>query len=53
MPDYQLPVAGVGHVKLATAAAGVVGTLLVFGLAFGMARILPRPKPIEAHPYAA
>ena len=27
IPDYQLPIAGADHVKLATAAAGVVGTL--------------------------
>jgi cobalt/nickel transport system permease protein len=53
MPEYKLPVAGVQHVKLATAAAGVVGTLLVFGAAWGLARVLPRPKPIEAHPDAA
>ena len=39
--------------KLATAAAGVVGTLVVFGVALAMARILPRPKPIEAHADAA
>ncbi len=49
IPDYKLPIAGADQVKLATAAAGVVGTLVVFGVALGMARILPRPKPIEAH----
>ena len=47
----RLPAAD--HVKLATAAAGVVGTLVVFGVAFGMARMLPRSKPIEAYADAA
>ncbi len=49
MPDYKLWIAGADHVKVATAAAGVVGTLVVFGVALGMARLLPRTKPIEAH----
>jgi cobalt/nickel transport system permease protein len=53
IPEYKLLIAGADHVKTATAAAGVVGTLLVFGVALGMARILPRPKPIEAHADAA
>jgi cobalt/nickel transport system permease protein len=53
VPDYRLPIAGADHVKTATAAAGVLGTLLVFGVAVGMARILPLPKPIEAQPDAA
>lgn len=43
MPDYQAPVpAGFGaidQVKAATAAAGVAGTLVVFGFAWGMARV--------------
>ena len=53
IPDYQLPIAGAAHVKMATAAAGLVGTLVVFGVAWGMARILPRAKQIEAHADAA
>jgi cobalt/nickel transport system permease protein len=53
MPDYKLWIAGADHVKVATAAAGVVGTLVVFGVALGMARLLPRSKPIEAHADAA
>jgi cobalt/nickel transport system permease protein len=53
MPDYKLWVAGADHVKVATAAAGVVGTLVVFGVALGMARLLPRTKAIEAHADAA
>jgi cobalt/nickel transport system permease protein len=48
LPDYQLPIAGAAHVKVATAAAGLVGTLAVFGVALAMARILPRPKQLEA-----
>jgi cobalt/nickel transport system permease protein len=53
MPGYKLLIAGAEHMKLATAAAGVVGTLVVFAAAWGMARILPRPKQIEAQPDAA
>jgi cobalt/nickel transport system permease protein len=53
MPDYKLWIAGADHVKAATAAAGVVGTLVVFGVARGMARLLPQAKPIEAHADAA
>ena len=49
VPNYQLSIAGAGHVKLATAAAGLVGTLVVFGVAWGMARVLPRPKQLEAY----
>ncbi len=44
IPDYKLPIAGADHVKTATAAAGIVGTLAVFGVALGMAQVLPRPK---------
>lgn len=43
MPDYRAPVpaglGGIDQVKAATAAAGVVGTLVVFGFAWGMARV--------------
>jgi cobalt/nickel transport system permease protein len=51
IPDYQLP--GFKHVKLATAAAGLVGTLVVFSVAWGMARIVPQSQRIEATPDAA
>jgi cobalt/nickel transport system permease protein len=53
LPDYQLPIAGAAHVKVATAAAGLLGTLVVFGVAWGMARILPRTKHLEAYTDAA
>jgi cobalt/nickel transport system permease protein len=53
MRDYKLWIAGTDHVKVATAAAGVLGTLVVFGVALGMARLLPRTKAIEAHADAA
>jgi cobalt/nickel transport system permease protein len=53
LPEYQLPIAGAAHVKVATAAAGLVGTLVVFGVALGMARILPRTKQLEAYTDAA
>jgi cobalt/nickel transport system permease protein len=42
IPDYQLPVFGTGQVKLATAMAGMVGTLVVFGVGLGLARIFSR-----------
>jgi cobalt/nickel transport system permease protein len=53
IPEYELKLPGVEHVKLATAAAGVVGTLVVFGVAWGMARILPHRKNEEATSHAA
>jgi hypothetical protein len=49
LPEYQLPIPGAANVKLATAAAGLVGTLAVFAIACVMARILPGPKAIEAY----
>lgn len=44
MPDYHLP--GVSSVALATAVAGVIGTVIVFALAFLLARVLV-PKPVS------
>jgi cobalt/nickel transport system permease protein len=41
MPDYELPFLGEQPVMLMTAMAGVIGTLAVFGLGWGMSRILP------------
>jgi cobalt/nickel transport system permease protein len=48
IPEYQLRLPGVDHVKLATAMAGLVGTLVVFGVGWGMARVLPRAGRGEA-----
>jgi cobalt/nickel transport system permease protein len=45
IPDYELALFGPGHVQLATALAGVVGTLVVFGVGLGLARIFADPKP--------
>lgn len=38
IPDYQVAALANGHVKLATAVAGLVGTLVVFGVGFLLAR---------------
>jgi len=40
IPDYLFP--GIGSEQLATILAGLVGTLIVFGLAYGLARLLRR-----------
>src|SRR5271157_2623812 len=39
MPDYQLPLPSLEHVKAATAVAGLVGTLVVFAVSWGLARV--------------
>jgi hypothetical protein len=41
VPDYALP--GIGDARLATGLAGLAGTLLVFGAAWGAARVVRRP----------
>ncbi|MGC8644248.1 MAG: PDGLE domain-containing protein, partial [Isosphaeraceae bacterium] len=46
MPDYQLSIPGLAHVKAATAAAGVVGTLVVFALAWWLGRVFARPEAV-------
>jgi cobalt/nickel transport system permease protein len=51
--DYELWVPGIKHVKVATAAAGFVGTLVVLGVALAMARILPPSQANEATPHVA
>jgi cobalt/nickel transport system permease protein len=53
MADYRLELPGLDHVKLATALAGVIGTLAVFAVSWGMARVLPHAKIPEASPDAA
>jgi hypothetical protein len=40
IPDYVLP--GIGNEALATILAGIVGTLVVFGLAYGLGILLRR-----------
>ena len=52
MAEYELKIPLLEHVKLATAAAGVVGTLIVFVVAWGMARLLPRPAAEEVTTHA-
>jgi cobalt/nickel transport system permease protein len=53
IPDYQLSIPGFHHVRVATAGAGAVGTLVVFAVACGMARVLSFPKAEEAAPDAS
>jgi cobalt/nickel transport system permease protein len=53
IPEYQLSMPGLGHVKAATAAAGIIGTLVVFGVAWVMARVLSQSNGREATPDAA
>jgi len=44
IPDYQLP--GIHSTMMATSLAGVIGTIVVFILAFLLARVLvPKPAP--------
>jgi len=38
IPDYAMP--GIKNESLATSAAGLVGTLVVFGLAYGVGKIM-------------
>jgi cobalt/nickel transport system permease protein len=45
IPDYELALFSPKEVKLATALAGVVGTLVVFGVGLGLARIFSRRGP--------
>jgi len=44
MPDYQVSLPGLDHVKLATAIAGLVGTVVVFCVGWGFARALPHSR---------
>ncbi len=46
MPDYV--VTGVGSEALATALAGVAGTLIVFVAGFAIAKVAARRKPAQA-----
>lgn len=40
IPDYTFP--GIHNEKVSTAVAGVAGTLVVFGLGYGLAKVLKR-----------
>jgi hypothetical protein len=42
IPDYVFP--GVGNEAVATILAGIVGTLVVFGLAYGLGILLKRQE---------
>ncbi len=42
IPDYKMP--GIGSEGIATAVAGAIGTLIMFGLACGVGRVLVREK---------
>ena len=42
MLDCQLPLPGIRHVKVTTAAAGLVGMLVVFGVSCGLVGIFSR-----------
>lgn len=44
VPDYAMP--GIGDERIATAVAGGVGTLVVFGLGYGAARLLKRKREV-------
>jgi cobalt/nickel transport system permease protein len=48
IPDYELPLPGIRHVKVATAIAGLVGTLVVFVVGCVFARVFTRPVPVIA-----
>ncbi len=54
MADYTLKLPGLEeYARLATALAGLVGTLVVFGVSWGMARVLPHTKCQGVAPDAA
>jgi len=46
-PDYAIP--GVDSAAAATALAGLVGTVVVFGLALLLGRVLAAPRPEASH----
>ena len=45
LPKYKL--SGIEHESVSTAVAGVIGTLVVFGLAFGLAKVVSRKSPSD------
>jgi len=50
LADYQIPLPGLRDLKAATAIVGVLGTLAVFGLSWGLARVLSSGKRPERVP---
>ena len=42
IPDYVMP--GVGNEAVATILAGIIGTLMLFGIGYGVARVLKTKK---------
>lgn len=42
IPDYSMP--GIGHEGAATGLAGVVGTVLTFGMMYGVGKLIVRKK---------
>ncbi|SIO46099.1 cobalt/nickel transport system permease protein [Singulisphaera sp. GP187] len=53
IPDYSLPLLGEANVKAATAFAGLVGTLVVFAIGLGLARVFSTRTPTGVDPDAA
>ncbi len=47
IPDYVFP--GIENEALATIAAGIVGTLIVFGVGYGLAAVLRRREHQPPH----
>ncbi len=45
IPDYLVP--GIENKSMGTGIAGLIGTLLVFGLGFGLAKVIARKKKTE------
>ncbi len=45
IPDYAFP--GIGNDRLATITAGLFGTLIVFGLVYGLAWMMRKRNPLD------
>jgi hypothetical protein len=48
IPDYKMP--GISSAGIATAIAGALGTLVMFGLAWGVGKILVRSEMTQSKP---
>jgi cobalt/nickel transport system permease protein len=53
IPDYKLELPGIRHVKIATAIAGLAGTVVVFAAGCFLARIFSHRSPLFADSKAA